>query len=110
MSSAPDPGLYFKSLKTAILKNKEKSVIEKTPEVITLSFSDLIYSLTPGRIESIAFRALNLDFTIDSEGNITLMELENGQVKFYEIGEGPMRNRLFDYLAWRAKVIITAGI
>jgi hypothetical protein len=110
MSAIPDPSIYFKSLRNAIIKNKDQSVIEKTPEVLTLSFADLIYSLTPSREESIAFRTLNLDFTIDSRGEITLMELENGEIKFYDVGDSPMKSRLFDYLAWRANVVTTAGI
>jgi hypothetical protein len=110
MSGIPDPSIYFKSLRNAILKNKDKSVMDKTPDLVTLSFTDLIYSLTPSREESIAFKTLNLDFTIDSNGAITLMEFENGEVKFYEIGDGPMKSRLFDYLAWRANVIASAGI
>lgn len=110
MSGIPDPSIYFKSLRNAILKNKDKSVFEKTPEVLTLSFTDLIYSVTPSREESIAFKTLNLDFTIDSNGEITLMEFEDGEVKFYDLGEGPMKSRLFDYLAWRANVVSSAGI
>jgi hypothetical protein len=110
MSAIPDPSIYFKSLRNAIIKNKDKSVFEKTSEFLTLSFTDLIYSVTPNREESIAFKALNLDFTIDSQGEITLMELENGEVKFYDLGDGPMKSRLFDYLAWRANVISSAGI
>lgn len=110
MSAIPDPSIYFKSLRNAIIKNKDKSVFEKTPELLTLSFTDLIYSVTPSREESIAFKALNLDFTIDSNGEITLMELENGEVKFYELGDGPMKTRLFDYLAWRSNVVASVGI
>lgn len=110
MSSAPDPGIYFKSLKNAILKNKDVAVISKSPEVITLSFTDLIFSITPSREESIAFKALNLDFIIDSAGEITLMELEGTEVKFYELGDSSMKNRLYEFLAWRSNVITTAGI
>lgn len=110
MSSAPDPGIYFKSLKNAILKSKDEAVINKTPELITLSFTDLIFSITPDRQESIAFKALNLDFIIDPAGEITLMELEGSEVKFYELGDSSMKNRLYEFLAWRAKVITTSGI
>lgn len=110
MTTTHDPSVYFKSLKTAILKNQDKSVIEKTPELVTLSFSDLIYSITPSKYESISFKSLSLDFTIDSKGELTLMELEDGELKFYALGEGSMRDRLMEFVAWRAKVVATAGI
>jgi hypothetical protein len=110
MSSALDPKLYFKSLRTAILKNKDASIMDKNSEVLTLSFTDLIYSVTPSREESIAFKVLNLDFTLDSNGEITLMEFEDGKLKFYQMGDGPMRNRILEFLAWRANVVMTSGI
>jgi hypothetical protein len=102
--------LHFEKIKSAIITQKDKSSAEKTDETITLSFSGLIYSVAPDKEESVSFKALDLDFVIKPAGEILMMELDGGEVTFYEIEEGDLKNSLREFLIWRAKLVATVGI
>lgn len=100
----------FTQIKNAILKNKEKGTVEKSGSALTISFSGLMYSVTSDKEESVTFKAFDLDFAIKSAGEILMIELENKEVKFYEIEEGRLRDSLLEFLSWRSKAVETVGI
>lgn len=110
MTEAVERDSHFAGIKNAILKEKDKSTFEKNDDVATLSFSGLIYSVTASKEESISFKALDLDFIIKPEGEILMMELEGEEVNFYEIQEGPLKDSLRGFLAWRTTVLETTGL
>lgn len=101
---------HFAGIKNAILKEKDKSTFEKSDDVITLSFSGLIYSVTADKEESVSFKALELDFVIKPGDEILMMDLDDSEVHFYEIEEGLLKEKLCDFLSWRTNVLETVGI
>lgn len=110
MTEAVERDSHFEGIKNAILKEKDKSTFEKSEDVVTLSFSGLIYSVTASKEESISFKALDLDFIIKPEGEILMMELEGEAVNFYEIQEGALKDNLLGFLSWRTTVLETTGL
>jgi hypothetical protein len=110
VTEAVERDSHFAGIKNAILKEKDKSTFEKSDDVVTLSFSGLIYSVTASKEESISFKALDLDFIIKPEGEIMMMELEGEEVNFYEIQEGALKDNLRGFLSWRTTVLETTGL
>lgn len=101
---------HFAGIKNAILKEKDKSTFEKSDDVVTLSFSGLIYSITANKEESVTFKALELDFIIKPAGEILMMDFADGEVSFYEIDNGPLKEKLRDFLTWRTSVLEAVSI
>jgi hypothetical protein len=102
--------LHFEKIKNAIITHKDKSSVEKTDDAITLSFSGIVYSVTSDKEESISFNAADLDFVAKPSGDILMMDVENGEISFYEIEEGDLKKSLREFLIWRANLLATVGI
>lgn len=95
----------FKDLKKVILKNKESGVISKSSEVVSIAFSDLIYSITSDKVETISFNVLKLDLILNPDDSLVLMEMDAGDVQVYELDSSPMEQKLLAHLSWRIEVL-----
>lgn len=100
----------FQNLKKAILANRKSGVVEKSAGVISVTFSDLIYSVTAEKVEAINFTILDLNLVLNTDDSLLLMELESGELNFFEIEQGPMERTLREHLIWRLNVLKTFGI
>lgn len=105
MSEAIDSRLVFRNLKKMIIEKKSHGEINKSSEVITIAFSDLTYSVTSSKVETITFTILNLNLVLNSNGSILLMEIEPGGIEFYEVENELMENKLYQHLIWRMELL-----
>lgn len=99
----------FEKLAKAVVKNKGNAVVDKEPDVLIVSFADLVYSITSDKTEAINFQTLGLDFMTDSTGNINLVEHEAGEITTHEIQDSALKDTLNSHLLWRTRVLETHG-
>lgn len=105
MSEAVSSREVFKNLKKVILENRRSGEVSKDTEVISVAFSDLMYSITSDKTETITFTVLNLNLVLNPDGSVLLMELEPGGVEIYEIDNTAMEDKLLQHLVWRMEVL-----
>jgi len=110
MSNIEQRSPYFKKLKNAIIRNKDKAVVDRSKDGATLSMMGLIYSIDSNKEETITFEAIETNFVLKPSGELLLMQLEDSEVVFYELEEGDFKNKIYEYLTWRTEVVSLIGV
>lgn len=95
----------FKNLKNVIIGHRVQGEFSKDPDAISVAFSDLMYSVTSDKTETITFTILNLNLVLNPDGSVLLMEMEPGGVEIYEIENREMENELLQHLVWRMRIL-----
>lgn len=100
----------FVMLKDAFTARKGNAIVDKGSDVLTMAFTDVVYSITSTKDESINFQAIGLDFMVEPSGNFYIVQNVDGDILAHEIEDENLKNRLKTHLEWRSEVMVDFGV
>lgn len=99
----------FDAIKGAILASRELAQVDTQDDVESVDFSGLGYTVSDSD-ESITFNTLGMDFVFRPDGELSIVELDEGELRFFAVEESELKDNIREFLTWRAKVIESSGI